>query len=846
MLHDLRSAWRALAKRPSFAAGTVLVLGLAIGVNTAVFSLVNALLLRPLDVPNAERIGFVYRTNDQIWTSFAEYRELGDKVTVFAALAARASDTARMQDGVDAIPIQGEAVTSNYFDVLGVAPERGRGLSITDTAGAPPVAVISHALWKARFGGDPGAIGRGVRLGVPSQFVGRYADTSRDYEIVGVMPASFVGTGNPWQPAQYWVSLDQRAVDDRAAHGDRDRLDERPVVPIGLLRATVSFAQARAAVDVTGRDIWRRSGKWMTPSDTFLLLTARRARLPFQGAYYMDVPRILATLGAIAMLLLVIAGANLTGMLLARGVARRAEIAIRLSLGISRVRLAGQLLTETALVATASGGAGLLVARVLVFAALRGLPSHLPGTDAAAVLIEVPIDPRVLAFAFGSGLLTAVIVGFAPAVQALRVDLLAALTLATPTAARSRSRLRRLVLVPQVALTVVLLLVSGVFVRTLLGTEFATPGYAAEHVVVIETAFPQRPWTQQPMAATAAQRRAEAADMRVAQSRIVERLAALPGIASAAVTAATSDGIPLPFSHVSMISRTDYETTREYRGAVSGWASADYFKTLGIALLRGRLFDARERADASTSVIVSERLANELWPGGEPVGQQLALHDANSQYPIRWLDVVGEVASVTRPVDEYPRPALYLPIESQPLIGTSFLVRGAGNPAELAAAAKQAIVSAEPTVIVTSARPLGGAVSDARYPRRFSAGLVGASGLAALLLAAIGVFALTTYAVAQRIGEIGIRMVLGAGRRDIVRLIVREGAVVALVGIALGFALAFAAIRTASHAIVPLPDLDAATFVAVPVILAAVVLAACYLPARRAALVDPLVVLRRT
>ena len=538
-----------------------------------------------------------------------------------------------------------------------------------------------------------------------------------------------------------------------------------------------------------------------------------------------------------------IAGVNLGGMLLARGVSRRSETAIRLSLGVRRGWLVRQLLVESVLIALAAGAAGLSLARVLVAAALHGLPSQLPGSNAIAVTIDVPIDTRVVAFAFLTGLATAVVVGLGPALQAFRVDLLAALSASTPTATRSRTRLRRLVLVPQIALAVVLLLVSGVFVRAVLRLELAPQGYSPEHVVTLETQFPHdRPGLT---LAIAAEREQQAA-MRMAQDRIVDRLSAIPGVTAAAVTMVSLDGTPLSQSVTTIISRADYETTRQYRGVTLGLASAGYFDTLGIRLLRGRTFDIRDRGISSTSVIVSERLVEELWPGQDPIGQQLANHSAESPFPIQWLTVVGEVASVTRPAEEYPRPVFYRPIETQPLVGTTFLVRGAGNAAELAEASKQAIASVEPSVIITRARPLQATINDVRYPRRFTAALVAASGTAALLLAAIGVFSLMSYAVAQRIGEIGVRMVLGAGRREILRLILRDGAAVAIAGIGMGWALAFAAIRYASHAIVPLPDLDAATFIVVPSVLAGVVLAACYLPARRAARVDPLVVLRRS
>jgi putative ABC transport system permease protein len=846
MLHDLRYAWRALVKRPSFAAGTILVLSLAVGVNTAVFSIVNAVLLRPLPVPNADRLAFVYAHStssrqSNIW--YGAYRDLRQKVDVFGAMAATTTDIGRLRQGTDVIPLQGEAVTAGYFELLGVAPKIGRTIQADDDRpSAAPVALISEALWKAQFAGDAKILGRTLRIDAGVLYSSQYADTWRDYTIVGVMPASFPGTGNPWQPAQYWVPIEARSIDRRAAPGGGGPLEGRSVVAIGRLEPGATIGQAAAAVDVAGRDILQHSSVPLAPDLVFQVLSARRVLLPFQGPYYMDVPRILTTLGAIATLLLMIAGTNLGGMLLARGVSRRSEIAIRLSLGVRRGRLVRQLLIESLLVAIAAGGAGLLLARALVAAALRGFPSQIPGSNAVAFTIDVPIDAHVIAFAFASGLVTAVVVGLAPAAQALRVDLLAALSASTPTATRSRRRLRRLVLVPQIALAVVLIFLSGVFMRSLLRLELAPQGYAPEHVVMLETQFPQRHMTGATFSME--QFRQEGADMLVAQDRILNRLTSVAGVASAALTMVAPDDVPLPMMVTSIVTRTDYETTRRYRGVTLGYASAGYFDTLGIRLLRGRVFDARDRDGTASSAVVTQTLADQLWPARDPIGQQMAIRSAEDSTPIRWVTIVGEVASVTRPAEEQPRPVVYLPIESAATGGTTFLVRGAGNPARLAAAAKQAIGAAEPDVIVTRTRPLQAVISDLRYPRRFTAGLISASGLTALLLAAIGVFALMSYAVAQRAGEIGVRMVLGADRRDIVRLIVRDGAWLAVAGIGFGFALAFAAIRFASHAIVPLPDQDAATFVAVPLILAAVVLAACYFPARRAARVDPLVVLR--
>lgn len=840
MLQDLRYTLRAIAKRPSFAIGTMLVLGLAVGVNTAVFSLLNAMLMRPLPVEAPERLAFIYHSDERRMTGYRAYQELrAGTADVFADLAARGGDTARLRTDGDAIPLTGEAVTPNYFDVIGVGAALGRTFSAADAApGAPPVALISDGLWRSQFAADPDVIGRRLRLDAGSPYSGVYS-AARDYTIAGVLPRSFTGTGNPWQPARYWVLIEQRFADLRAAWGDRIRLEDRPAVPIGRLAPGITLARARTSVEAAAAEILRRSPDPVAAGHTFRTLAARRVTLPFQGAYYMDMPRITATLTAVGTILLLIAGVNLAGMLLARGVARRSEIAIRLSLGIGRARLLRHLLAESVLLALGAGVLGLFVARLAVLAALHGFPSQVPGGSGVTIAIDVPIDRRVVAFAFASGLATALLTGLAPAWQALRIDLLAALGGSATTTGQSRSRLRRLVLIPQIAMALVLLLVTGVFVRSMLRVELAPAGFDPRQVVTLEVLLPQR--AIEPHDA----RRGQSKAMIALQDRILARLRSVAGVRSAAVAGASFDGLPLARGTTSIIARSDYETTRQYRGVRQGFVSPDYFRTLGIPLLRGRDFDAREAAEDASSVIVSERFANDVWPGRDPIGEQIATHSPDSPYPIRWRTVIGVAGSVTLPSEEFAWPVFYSPIAREALMGTTFLIAGDGNAAELGAAAREAVRAVDATVLVTHVRPLEDVVSGLRYPRRFTAGTVGASGITALLLAAIGVFALMSYAVAQRLAEIGVRMVLGAGRRDVIRLILRDGASVALGGIGLGFALAFAAIRYASHAIVPLPAADAATFVVVPVVLASVVLLACYIPARRAASVDPLIVLRQ-
>jgi predicted permease len=840
MLADLRYSLRALAKHPSFACAAILVLGLAVGVNTAVFSLINSLLLRPLPVRAPHELGFVYPSEDRVaGISYSAYLELVEKTEAFSGLAARAGDVARLQVGDELVTLYGEMVSQNYFDVLGVRPRMGRGFDAGDgSLASTPLAVISETVWRTHFAADPDILGRPLRIESPA-YSGRYMG-SKDYTIVGVLPADFRGTGNPWQPATYWVLLPQRAL-DRAAHDPRriDPVGRAPATPIGRLKPGVSFTQARAAVDVAGRDIIQHQPYRVEGNPTYVLEDAPRLRLPFQGAFSLSVPRLVAALMAVAMLLMVIAATNLAGMLLARGLARRTEIGIRLSLGAGKARLVRQLLVESLLLAAGGTLAGLALARVLVVVALREIP-RLPGINPGALSVDAPLDWRVLLFAAATCFVTALVVGLLPASAAVRTDLLSSLTSSGAGVPRqARSRMRRLVLVPQVALALVLLLVSGVLVRSLLRVELASPGYDPAHVVVLQIQLPF-----QPSLRTNEQYAAERERLKLVSARILGRASAVPEVESAALTGETIQGVALAESGTTIIARSEYGKANAYKGATTGYISAHYFQTMGIPLLRGRPFDQRDVLSVAATTIVSERLAQELWPGRDPIGEAIAFHSPQSRTPPRWMEVVGVATSATLPLEVFPRPVFYVPIESTPHSATTLVVRGTGHPAQLIDRVKKAVAGSGDGAIVARARPLTEVVAAVRYPRRFSAALLGVSGLAGMILMSVGVFGLMSYAVAQRVAEIGVRMVLGAQRRDVIRLIVLDGAGVVTAGIVIGFALAFAAIRYASHAIVPLPDIDALTFIVVPALLIAVVLLACYLPARRAAKVDPLVVLR--
>jgi predicted permease len=838
MFDDLRYSIRALAKHPSFLVAGVVVLGLAVGVNTAVFSLINALLLRPLPVHAPQELGFVYLTKGNPSIPYSWYRELQQKTDTFSGIAARREDAAKLRLRDDAIPIQGESVSANYFDVLGVTARLGRTFLPEDEApGSTPAIILSDAFWRSQFDADSRAVGRIVSL-TGSAGVAWYTE-GRSYTVIGVAPPTFTGTSSPWQPAQYWVLLRQRALD----YSPRDRdVAKHSVLPIARLAPGVRFAQARAAVEAAGRDIIERLSSVRLDQTSFTLVESRRVTLPFAGTYFIDLPRIIATLSAVAVILLIVAASNLAGMLMARGVSRRAEIAIRLSLGVGRLRLVRQLLAESFLLAIGGTLFGVAAGRILAASAVSGLPRQVPGVSSTMLSVDVPLDVRVVVFALGSCFFTALIAGLAPAIQATRADLLSSLALSGGVVAprQPRSLLRRAVLVPQIALSLVLLLLAGLFVRSALRLETAKVGYDPSSVAALSIQLPAPP------ADTAAERLAAAAVTRHTYERILRRIEAEDDVAAVAVS--FTDGTGAPFSGVrtSIIARRDYQTTNRYHRVTFGLVSAGYFSAMGIPLLRGRTFDARDRVAEPNTAIVSETMANDVWPGEDPVGEWFAQQDPGSSGSPRWLEVVGVVGAVIRPLEETPRSAYYIPIESQPLAPSTIVVRARGNAAQLISRVKQTIARTEGSAIVAQARPLVEIVNALRYPRRFSAGLLSASGLAALLLAALGVCALRSYAVAQRAGEIGVRMVLGADRRDVARLVLSDGAGVVIAGIVVGFGLAFSIIRYASHAIVPLPDADAVTFIVVPLVLVAMVLLACVLPARRAARVDPLVVLRNS
>ena len=718
----------------------------------------------------------------------------------------------------------GELVSGNYFDLLGVGIAHGRtlGMADEDPAGAPAV-VISHALWVRRFRSDPAAVGRQVRI------------SNRFATIVGVAAPGFFGVTDRLTPSDLWVTGAQ--MRDAAWRG----------APIGRLKRNATFDEIdtvvralspRLAAIGLDRRQQAMSGTAGRMSDrtvdmlrrtTFRVRRASDVEMPFDPELRL-IPRGLAAgiVGVVA-LVLVIATANIAGLLLARGMTRTGEIAVRRALGAGRLRLARQLLTESVMLSVVSGGLGMGLAVILLGLFRANAPARFG--------FDVAIDFNVLLFATIVCLITGVVAGLAPVRQAGRVNVLHALGGGVAGGPVGRRRLRHAIVIPQVALSLVLLVVAAVQTRGLLGIERAERGYRTEGITVFQYGRPAPSVFDADVARQWRERLPGLAH------EIADRVKVLPQVTAVGLVSrlplGTNDG---SFRIVTEQGHSAGESPR----TTNAWTSVTggYFDVMGMQLL-GRTFDTRDSATSAKVAVVSESLARSLWPVGNPIGQRFAF--MQGARPDAWREVVGIVNDV-RPVFETGRATglVYLPVHQAPMVfaATVLVVRGAGDQRALVEGVKQAVVDAEPLVDVYSVRALSHLIDDMLYLRRLAAAVLTAAGVVGLLLACIGVYGVVSYSVEQRLREIGIRATLGADRHDIISLILRDGLAVIAWGAAAGLGTAVLSLKWAAGMVPGLPAGDALSYAAVSVALSAIVAAACLLPAYRASRVDPAKVLR--
>lgn len=814
MFQDMRYGVRMLLRQRTFTLAAIVALALGIGANTAVFSVVNAVLLRPLPYRNADGLvmiwgNFLKLGMERMGAKPAEYDDYR-KQEVFAETAAfnNAAFTFASNSG-DPQQITGARVTASLFHMLGARAAAGQLFTAdNEQAGHNQVVILSYAFWQRHFGGNQKLIGQNISLDGQSR------------TVIGVLPAEFQFPHQSFpfaEPAELFVPL-ILSPEQIAARGGR--WEHRVMA---RLKPGVALDQARTQMAALAQIFDQQYPGYRGPNnaDGGWRITVE----PLQEIVVGKSRQTLLWLLAIVGLVLLIACANVANLLLARAVIRQKEIAVRLAMGASRWRVIRQLLTESLLLACLGGGLGLLLARWGIAALVKLNPASLPRVS------EVSIDGRVLAFTVAASLLTGLLFGLLPALQASRPDLPQTLKdTGSNLIGGRRFQLRQILVIAEIALTMVVLVCAGLVINSFARLLSFNPGLNPNQVLTAEISL-------------SANRYAERPQMAAFYEQLLGKIAALPGVESAGASsivplsgAAADDpfsieGRPLDITRMTVAGRQS--------------VSPDFFRVLDINLMKGRTFTTEDSAEATAVAIINETMAKTFWPD-EPasaIGQKIKLGAPKA--PGNWATIVGIVRDIPhRGLDSEAKPDWYLPQSQSPARTMTLFVRTKLDPASLAVAIRQQVGAIDPAQPVTNVSTMNKVVASSVAPRRFSMLLLTVFAAAALLLAATGVYGVMAYAVTQRTREVGIRMALGAQSSDVIRLILKQGLTLTLIGIVVGTLGAIAAASAMTNLLYGIKATDPLTFTTIALLLITVALLACYLPARRAAKVDPMVALR--
>ena len=819
-MQDLRYALRQLLKEPRFTVIAVLALAIGIGANTAIFSVVNAVLLKPLPFPQPEQLvsfGLVDARTYQVSgeglgsMSYPDFYDLRAQNKSLAQVAVHHSRNFALAGDSGAQSLNGERVSAGFFDVLGVRPALGRTFQpAEEKAGGGPgglSVVLSHAFWQRQFKGSPSVLG--TRLTIDRL----------PYTVIGVMPAGFIFPIESDPPEIYVTS----ATDAASPDGDKPETEQRgnhSLNGIARLKPGVSLAQAQAELRTISAALARQYPDSNTDKGIALV--------PLRQDLVGDVSRGLYVLfGAVGCVLL-IASANVANLLLARATVRAKEIALRAALGASRGRIVRQLLTESVLLAALGGALGLLLAVWGTDLLIALVPENIPRSS------EIHLDGVVLAFTLLVSLGTGVLFGLAPALQSSRLDLRGALNDSTRgTGGSLRHRLRNALVITEVALALVLLTGAGLLLQSFARLSRVNPGVQPDRLLTARLSLPSAAYPKPENVLTF-------------YEQLLPRLRALPGVAAASIV------MPLPLSGSNISTSFDIEERPLPPGqqpdSPTRLASEDYFKTVGIALRRGRLFNANDQLKSKQVMIINERFAEKFFPGEDPLGKRVrpGMSLTNDDGPMR--EIVGIVSNVKhRSLRTDFTPEMYVPVSQMPMSATYVVLRTAtSNPATLTTALRDAVTRVDPGIPLTRVRVFEDYLAQTLARPRFNALLLALFAGVALVLTAIGIYGVMAYSVAQRRQEIGIRMALGAQRGDVLRLVVGNGMRLTALGVLIGVTAALFLSRLLGSLLYGVTPFDAPTLAGVAFLLGAIAFLACWLPAHRAAALNPLVTLRES
>jgi predicted permease len=810
LIQDLRYGLRMLAKSPGFTAVALLALALGIGANTAIFSVVNAVLLRPLPFPNPEQLVTLFERNlkmgyDQNAPAAANYLDWRAQNSVFTQMAAYGGGQYNLTGAERPERVAGAAVTANLFPLLGVNPLLGRTFAADEEQpGHDQVVLLSYTLWKERFGEDPGIVSKSITV------------NGRNCTVIGVMPPGFIFPGDTgtvskiytWPAARLWVplALNARTWAERSDHY---------LSVIARLKPNVATAQAGSEMNAIEQRLVKRYPNEFIGSDVKIV------PLHTQVASGLE-PVLLVLLGAVAFVLL-IGCANVANLLLARAASRKKEMAVRAALGASRLRLMRQLIVENLLLGMAGGALGVLLASWGLSVLKAVIPEDFPR------VAYIRIDGWVLSFTTLIAFATTMIFGLAPAFQISKTDMTESLKEGGRGSAAGprRNRLRGLLVISEVALSLVLLAGAGLMIRSFIRLEDVSLGFNPDHVLTLELSLAESKYAQ-------------GEQRKVMIQQVIDRLKTLPGVNAAAATTL----LPLAggnFNSAISIEGEELQVPGQFPSTEVRVVTPEYFKTMGIPLREGRPFAPRDTSTSPHVLLINQTLARRWLPHEDPVGRRATLG---------WNGFAGQIVGVVADTKEFGvdaevREEVYIPYSQAPFWPTVALaLRTASDPASLANAARTAILQVDADQPVSKVRTMEQVVSASISQPRFRTLLLGLFAGLALLLAATGIYSVISYSVAQRTHEIGIRIAIGAGQGDVLKLVVGQSMLLVLAGVVSGTIAALALARLVSSWLYEVRSTDPGTFVGVALLLVFVALLAAYVPARRATKVDPMVALR--